>query len=186
MRHKYATQALVLARTPLSEAGMLMTLLTPDLGIIRARAEGVRRGGAKLAHALQALDESDVMLVRGKEGWRVTGAILGTDRFKALPPSARKRVSRVTGLLLRLVHGEAQEPELHRIFSRFIETLPTFSEDEQDASECLVLVLLLHALGLDSGALPGTDFDIETLATITEGRSEYITRINRGIIASGL
>ena len=116
----------------------------------------------------------------------MTGAILGTDRFQELSPSARKRVSRVTGLLLRLVHGEANEPELHRIFCSFVETLPTFSEDEQDASECLVLVLLLHALGLDSGVLPGNDFDTATLACITKDRSEYITRINRGIIASGL
>ena len=40
MRHKYATPAVILARAPLAEAGMLATLLTSEFGLIRARAEG--------------------------------------------------------------------------------------------------------------------------------------------------
>jgi recombinational DNA repair protein (RecF pathway) len=64
MRHKYSTTAIVLSRTPLAEASALVTLLTADVGLIRARAQGVRKPGAKMASALQTLIESDVMLLR--------------------------------------------------------------------------------------------------------------------------
>ena len=60
---------------------MLVTLLTPELGLVRARAEGVRRSGAKLAHALQTLHASDVILVRGKLRRRVWSGWCGVIRW---------------------------------------------------------------------------------------------------------
>ncbi len=186
MRHKYDTQGLVLARTPIAEAGMLVTVLTPDLGLIRARAEGLRRSGAKLAHALQALCESDLMLVRGKEGWRLTGAVLGRDRFQALSRTGRMRVARVAGLLLRLVHGDSDDPELHRLFTEFTEVLPELSEEEQANAEALVALRLLAALGVDAGGIPPEGYGPDALTYAEAHRAELISRINRGISASGL
>src|SRR3989344_8412979 len=51
MRHKYQTTALVLARSPRGEMSATVALLTADLGLIRARVQGVRRPGALLAAA---------------------------------------------------------------------------------------------------------------------------------------
>jgi len=51
MRHKYETRGIVLSRSPLGEANAFVTLLTPELGLVRARAQGVRRSGAKLSAA---------------------------------------------------------------------------------------------------------------------------------------
>lgn len=186
MRHKYATPGMVLARSPLSEAGMLITLLTPELGLIRARAEGVRRPGAKLAHALQTLNESEVMLVRGKEGWRLTGAILGIDRFSELAPSARTRVARAASLLLRLVHGEANDPSLHPLFTEFVVALPGLTPEEEDSAESLIALRLLSSLGVDAGIAPPPGYGPEALSYALEHRKDLITRINRGITASGL
>jgi DNA repair protein RecO len=186
MRHKYATTGMVLARAPYSEAGLVVTLLTPELGLIRARASGARRSGAKLAHALQTLNESDLMLVRGKEGWRLTGAVLVHDRFAALSPTNRTRIARVSSLLLRLVHGETADPNLHRLFTEFAEALPNLTGEEEDAAESIVALRLLEALGVDAGALPPAGYGPEALAYARENRSELIARINRGITASGL
>ncbi|MGE5541297.1 MAG: DNA repair protein RecO [Bacillota bacterium] len=186
MRHKYATPALVLARVPIAEAGMLVTLLTPELGLIRARAEGVRRSGAKLAHALQALNESDIMLVRGKEGWRVTGAVLAEDRFVGLGQEARARIARVSGLLLRLVHGESDDPSLHTSFTEFLLALGEAPSEEGEAVESLVVLRLLSALGLDAGELPPPGYGPDARVYVTERRAHIISRINRGIAASSL
>lgn len=186
MRHKYSTQAVVLARNPLAEAGMLVTLLTPSLGLIRARAQGVRRSGAKLAHALQTLHASDIILVRGKEGWRLTGALLVEDCFSDLSHEARLRAGRVAGLLLRLVHGELAEPALYYYFYEFVRTLPLLSTEEQDSAESLVALRLLHALGSDAGALPPEGYTKEALEHALSGRKDLIVRINRGITTSGL
>lgn len=186
MRHKYATEGIVLARTPLAEAGMLVTVLTPELGLIRARAEGVRRSGAKLAHALQTWREAELMLVRGKEGWRLTGAVLVEDRFSAMTQSARNRASRVSGLLLRLVHGDSDDPRLHALFTEFVEALAGLAEEEEEAAETLAALRLLYALGVDAGALPPEGYGTDALAHAAERRTDLIARINRGIAASGL
>ncbi len=186
MRHKYTTGGVVLARTPLREAGMLITLLTPDLGLVRARAEGVRRSGAKLAHALQTLCQSRLMLVRGREGWRITGAALDTNRFLELPPSERARVARVAQLLIRLVHDESNDPALHDTFTQFVTMLPTLSKGEGEIAELLVVLRLLATLGLVREALPPPGYDASALRYGEEHRSELISRINRGITASGL
>jgi recombinational DNA repair protein (RecF pathway) len=186
MRHKYSTPAMVLARSPLSEAGMLVTLLTSELGLIRARAEGVRRSGAKLAHALQTLNESDIMLVRGKEGWRVTGAVLAHDRFNALTPEARTRVARVGALLLRLVHGESEDATLHSAFSEFVLAVQDLSGEEGEAAESLIVLRLLHALGSDAGDMPPEGYGTDARKYVHDRRAQVIARINRGIAASGL
>ncbi len=186
MRHKYSTEALVLARTPLSEAGMLITLLTPELGLIRARAEGLRRSGAKLAHALQTFNETDVMLVRGKEGWRLTGAILSQNRFSELTHISRMRAARVAGLLLRLVHGESSDPLLHAHFREFMDALPMLTPEEAETAESLVVMRLLSVLGFDAGDLPPDGYGTPAHLHALEQRSSIIARINRGIAAAGV
>ncbi len=183
MRHKYVTSSIVLARTPLAESASLVTLLTDEFGLICARAEGLRKPGAKLAHALQTLDRSSVTLVRGKEGWRLSGALLEEHWFAKLDRPARLRAGRVAGLLLRLVRGEANDPELYNLFAQFLEALPERSEESQDALECITALHMLAILGLDAGALPGTDH-YEPLTA--EERRALVTRINHGIQASGL
>lgn len=176
---------MVLARTPLAEAGLLVTVLTPDLGLIRARAEGARRSGAKLAHALQTLNESELMLVRGKEGWRLTGAVLSENRFTALTRVARACVARVASLLMRLVHGDTSDPALHALFVEFVVALPGLTHEETAQAESLIVLRLLRALGFDAGEAPPAGYAMEALAYAERERIHLISRINRGIGASG-
>ena len=87
MRHKYDTRGIVLSRLPLGEANAFITLLTPELGLVRVRAQGIRMPGAKLASALATFAESSLVLVRGREGWRLAGAVLEENWFKRLERS---------------------------------------------------------------------------------------------------
>lgn len=189
MRHRYDTRGIVLARSPLGEANALVTLLTPELGLVRARAQSVRSSGAKLAAALTTLTESSVILVRGKEGWRLAGAIAEASWFAHIPSKeARERVARVGGLILRLVPGEAPNPELFGVLQAYLAGLAQFPETLHEAAEVLAVLRILQTLGLDTGdtgeAL--SPFDPESLARIKEDQAAYITRINAGIAASGL
>jgi len=189
MRHKYETRGIVLSRAPLGEANALLTFITPELGLVRARAQGVRTQGAKLAAALATFAESDLVLVRGREGWRVAGAILEKSWFERISRSAaRARAARVCGLLLRLVAGEAQDPGLFPIVNGFFTALAELPENAHEAAEMLAALRTLAALGLDTGELPGdvAAFTPALLAAVKEERLGYIARINRGIEASGL
>ncbi|KND51148.1 MAG: DNA repair protein RecO [Parcubacteria bacterium C7867-001] len=186
MRHKYVTTGIVLSRIPLAEASLLVTILTPEFGLIRARVQGVRTPSAKLSSALQTLCESDLMLVRGKEGWRIPNAVLGTNWFRQLSRSARLRAGRIASLIQRLVHGEAGDIALYGAFASFLAALPSLSETEQDAAECLVALRIVRILGLDAGEIPSTEFVPESLSAIVSDRSAIVSRINRGLAASGL
>jgi DNA repair protein RecO (recombination protein O) len=188
MRHKYPTRAIVLSRAPLGEASALLTLLTREVGLVRARAQGLRLPGAKLSGALTTFSEAELVLVLGKEGWRVSGAHLAHHWFEELPRAARLRAARVGSLVLRLVHGESPDPLLFDSVASFFETLSVRPEAEHDAAECLAALHILHRLGLDAGEIPGGEaaFTPTSLAQVAQDRSAFIARINRGLAASGL
>ncbi|OGG49162.1 hypothetical protein A3G63_01110 [Candidatus Kaiserbacteria bacterium RIFCSPLOWO2_12_FULL_52_8] len=189
MRHKYETRGIVLARSTMGEANASVVVLTPALGLVRARAQGLRKSGAKLSAALVTFAESDLVLVEGKEGWRVAGAVLMENWFRKMQqPEARATAARVSGLVLRLVAGEAHDAELHPIIRSFFDALITISEDQHEAAELLVVIRVLAALGLDAGEIPGhnDEFTPEILNYVLANRANYIARINHGISASGL
>lgn len=189
MRHKYETRGLVLARVHTGEATTFVTLLTSDLGLVQARAQSLRKSGAKLAHALATLAESSVVLVHGKDGWCVTGAVLEENWFTRLEsPDTRAAAARVSGLLLRLVAGEVQESKLFVIMRGFLSALAQLPEDFHEPAEILVVLRILATLGLDAGEIPGTasEFTPTLLTAILESRVAYVARINNGIAASGL
>lgn len=188
MRHKYTTPALVLARRAHGEADGLVTLATSDFGVIRARATGLRKTGSKMSVGLQTFTESDVMLVRGKEGWRLTGAIPVAPWALSLGHEERERAGRISELIVRLSQGEDAEPRLFSILKAFMEILPTLPQADADAAECLAALRVLRVLGHDAGELPGDfqDFGEDALREVAEGRKGYIARVNTGILASGL
>lgn len=188
MRHKYSTTALVLGRFPNGEVSTKVALLTPDFGLIRAHAQGLRKPGAKMACALQTFSTADIALISAKDGWRLTGAILNCNFAQILPLASKKRAARITSLAERLTYGEQTEPHLYPMILSYLEILPSLTEEEQDAAECLVALRILSALGHDAGEIPGEaiTFDKDSLETITKERTAYISRINNGILVSGL
>lgn len=188
MRHKYQTPAIVLARFPLGEANVSLLLLSPELGLVRARAQGARKQGAKLASSLQTLSESNVVLVRGQEGWRISGAVGVHNWNRELSPASRARAGRVAGLLLRLVKGETYDLPLYEAYRGFVSSLVELKEEEQEAAECLAALRLIHLLGHDAGDIKGTldSYESSVLPSSLPERRAIIARINHGIAASGL
>lgn len=189
MRHKYETRGIVLSRSPVGEASVFIGVLTPELGLVRALAQSVRKSGAKLSAALATFAESDLVLVRGRDGWRLAGAVLREGWFSRLRNTgARERAGRVSGLLLRLVVGETSNPALFSILTGFFEALATLPQELHEPAETLAVVRILAALGLDTGNVPGalSEYTPSILATIVNDRADYIARINRGIAASEL
>ncbi|MBU2104052.1 recombination protein O N-terminal domain-containing protein [Patescibacteria group bacterium] len=182
MRHKYVTQGIVLQRIPLAEAATLVTLLTEDFGLVRARAEGLRKPGAKLASALQTLSQSEVTLVRGKHGWRLSGALLSRNWFKELSGESRERAGRVASLILRLVQGEGHE-SLSKVYEEFLQKIAVSNSSMQDTLECVYALRILSELGLDAGA---ASIEVPEEELSSEARRDIVLRINRGITASGL
>ncbi len=63
---RYTTDAIVLSRFDLGEADRVLTLMTPDMGKIKAIAKGVRRTTSRLGGSLEPFAELRVALARGR------------------------------------------------------------------------------------------------------------------------
>jgi DNA repair protein RecO (recombination protein O) len=70
----YQTEAIIIKKIKLGEAGRILTLYTPHLGKIQAVAKGVRRPRSKLAGHLELLTHSLVSLARGRNIDTITGS----------------------------------------------------------------------------------------------------------------
>lgn len=188
MHHKYETDSIIIERVPLGEANASLVLLTPELGLLRVRVQGIRTSGAKLAGALATLAQSSVTLVRGAEGWRLVGAVLLESWAPRLSYDARKRAARVMGFLLRLVVGEEQERNVYPIMTGYLQALASLPSHHHDAAEVVAMSRLLSSLGLLQGeaAADLSCYDEPLLCEVAQRRAEHIARINTGISASGL
>lgn len=186
MRHKYSTRAIVLGRVPVGEESLSALLFTEDFGLIRARSQGARKRGAKMSAGLQTLSSSDVTLLRGKDGWRMAGAVPDMNWARELDVPGRRRAARVLELSERLIRGERQDPGLFELLHSFLSALRDRTPEEQEAIEALAVVRLLQALGLDAGDVFGDAFSDDAIQKAQVGRTSLIARINRGIQASGL
>ncbi len=78
----YQTEAVIIRKFKLGEAGRILTLYTPDLGKIRAVAKGVRRPKSKLAGHLELLTHSLVSLARGRN----IDTIIGSQTINSFLP----------------------------------------------------------------------------------------------------
>ena len=67
----YFTDAIVLSRTDIGEADAIFSLYTKEYGKIRARAQGIKKGRAKLRGHLETLALSRVGFVATKNGERL-------------------------------------------------------------------------------------------------------------------
>lgn len=72
----YTTQGIILKKTGFGEADALYTIYTKDYGKIRARAQGVKKEGAKLKGHLETLNLARIGFILGKNGERLTHAEL--------------------------------------------------------------------------------------------------------------
>ena len=65
-RRLYVTDAIVLSRFDYGEADRILTLLTPELGKIKAIAKGIRRPTSRIGGSLEPLAELRVQLAKGR------------------------------------------------------------------------------------------------------------------------
>jgi len=70
----YQTETIIIKKIKLGEADRILTLYTPHLGKIQAKARGVRRPRSKLAGHLELLTYSLVSLARGRNLDVITGS----------------------------------------------------------------------------------------------------------------
>ena len=177
--------------SPIGEANKQYQILTKDLGLIRASAQGVRLLKSKLRYSLQEFSIGEVSLVRGKEFWRVVGAKKQKNIYEELRASPEKVqvFARVFSLLKRLLRGEDKNELLFLYISQafyFIEkeTVPSILVRN---FEYVLVLRILSTLGY-LGTSPDTAWcvespylDIPLLTRVSEVKPVIVQEINKSL-----
>lgn len=149
--HIYHTEGFVLSGQSVGEANKYFWIFTRDFGMVGAMAQGVRLLQSKLRYSLQDYSYSKISLVRGKQVWRIVGAIKEKDISSPLDDSQGKfeLLAKTFSLLIRLVRGEEKNETLFNHISSVSEFLKRESLDENLLRNCeyLLIMRILHSLG---------------------------------------
>ncbi|MFZ2038333.1 MAG: DNA repair protein RecO, partial [Minisyncoccia bacterium] len=140
---------IILTTKPAGEAGKYVYVLTRELGLISAKAQGLRLLNSKLRYSLQDFSLTEVSLVRGKEVWRLTGAklIKENNLIKKYPDNFLV-LFRLSRLLLRLLHGEEKNEKLYDLFYQTQTFLyQSFTPVELKTLEIVAVLRILRCLG---------------------------------------
>lgn len=150
----YHTEGFILSGRPYGEANKVFKILTPDLGLVNCLAQGIRLEKSKLRFGTTVRRFVKVSLVRGREHWRLIHIeIDGSLESRLLAGSLEIFLARTSALLLRLIHGETQDPDLYQILKRAVLTWVDSEISDhrlQQSLETLTVIRLLSALGYRS------------------------------------
>jgi len=187
--HIYHTEAIVLNTKPVGEAGKFVYVLTQELGLISAKAQGVRLINSKLRYSLQDFSHVEVSLVRGKEIWRLTGAKLIKENNLHKKNSENFLILyRLSKLLLRLLHGEEKNIKLFELITNTLTFLEEhFTAEELKTLEIIAVLRILRSLGyfgqeksLEAFA-KDNDWHKELLVTFRPEQAKALILINNAL-----
>jgi recombinational DNA repair protein (RecF pathway) len=189
----YHTDALILGSHPRGEANRAYLLLTADMGVFYAIAQGVRLEKSKLRYTLQDFSYARVDLVRGKDVWRITSAT-PKETFQYIYTSERgmRFLTNVQKLMRRLIRGEVAHPDILKdmlVALRFLQE--TKEKDFYTPVELTVVLRILHDLGYVSqkeiyqSFLEG-DFNPAILISDSFPKKEIIEEIQHALSESQL
>ncbi|MCX6010938.1 MAG: DNA repair protein RecO [Chloroflexi bacterium] len=142
----YQTEAIIIKKTKLGEAGRILTLYTPHLGKIQAVAKGVRRPRSKMAGHLELLTHSQISLARGRN----IDTITGTQTINGfLPLKSDLELSACALYATELVNQfAADDVEDYPVFQLLLATLQRLSQRENSDLVLRYFELqLLNAVG---------------------------------------
>ncbi|MBP6925437.1 MAG: recombination protein O N-terminal domain-containing protein [Candidatus Pacebacteria bacterium] len=192
--HIHHTTAIVIGITNRGEANRVITLLTRDLGLVRAHAQGIRKQESKLRFGLQQFSHCHCDVILGKESWRLIGVEpLQTSADIILYPELWNIWNRAAMLLLRLIPTDEAHVDLYEgICDAYQFSLEHVATLDLKAFEHFLVLRILAHLGYWSshdeneeqlllGKLSKQSFDTQQVSLQT-----YTRAINEALLASNL
>ncbi len=188
MHHIYHTEGIILSSKNYGEAGKYYSILTRDLGLVNASAQGVRKISSKLRFILQDFSYIKVDLIRGKDFWRVTSASK-TNELEDISknPISFEIFSNISRLLKRLLAGEYPNEILFDdllMGLRFLEKSKSQSESEN--IEVIIVLRILNNLGYIGGNellknITKSPFEEDLIFEAGRSRMKILSEINKAL-----
>lgn len=179
----YHTDMIVLEITPSGEASNIYTLLTRELGIVRAKAQSVRKVTSKLRFGLQYLSMGTTDLIRAKDYWRIVGV---SQKETLIPKDVyHKPLHRIVSFITRMVPRDEYNRDLYDVLIIASELFSQYKNPaHHEAVEVLSVARILSLCGYWNGELSIYE-DVEIteveLDTIVASKKAYVAAINSAI-----
>lgn len=188
MHHIYHTEALILGSKNYGETGRYYFLLTKDLGMIYASAQGVRKMSSKLRYVLQDFSYIKVDLVQGKDFWRITSATKTNELEKVTKnPQTFKVFHNIARLLRRLLAGVEPNESLFADLVRGLSVLEQATEpDDLHNIESIIVLRIVNNLGYigESDVLENfikSPFEENLVFEASKNRRAIVKEINKAL-----
>jgi len=188
MHHIYHTEGIILGSKNYGEAGKYYFILTHDLGLVYASAQGVRKISSKLRFVLQDFSYIKLDLVRGKDFWRLTSASK-TNKLDGLSrnPISFQIFGNIARLLKRLLAGEDSNQTLFAdLLSglHFLEKSKSINEAEN--VEVVIVLRILNDLGYIGNNemlknITKSPFEENLIFEASKRRTKILSEINQAL-----
>ena len=170
-----------------------VTLLTKDLGLIRASVKSLRKSTNKHKVALTEFSKVLVSVVKGKEVWRLTNSLLLNNIFYDLRGNIEsiRLLAKVKSLVGRLVVGEGEIGRIFQVVDFLYKNIFKIDKDSLPDLECFAVMNILSSLGYlplstDEEDLLNLDKLQDSLGYFKINRLDFIKRINESLHATQL
>lgn len=148
MSHRIYTTDSIVLKVFKSDNSAYYLILTKELGLIRARAQGVRKIDSKLRFGLQEYSFSKISFVLGKNGWRITGALPFKNFYlEAINQRQKKIIANISAVVIRLLQGEESNPILFECVLNGLDIINKSDDENIFYFEILTMVRILFILG---------------------------------------
>jgi DNA repair protein RecO len=201
MHHIHRTRAFVLKSFQTKEADSSVVLLTENLGVIRAVAQGARKMESKMRQSIQDFSIVNVALVSGRTGWRLVNAgFIKNVYIDIKNKNLLESVCKVFNLINRLIAGEMEDKKIFDESLNFTDfailNQEKFSDNSEILSfEVLFLARILYYLGYlktsdNIEMYLKTDINFEIIRNLNKNvgisQKNLVVEINRAIRDSHL
>lgn len=191
------TEGIILDSGEYGESGKSLSVLTPNYGILRLYAMGVREQKSKMRGSLTVGSVGTFEFVEGREVKRLTGVFVNK-RFENIftNKSTRNVYNNIVIFLKRVLLGESEHQNLYTTFLTGLdfmeEKILTNKRDsgivdnfDFEVVEVIVIISILSELGYWEKT-EINNFEENNLSYVLENKSELIERINKSIKSTHL
>lgn len=189
--HIYTTEGIILKKLNVDEANSIFYVLTKDLGLIFAKAQGVRLQNSKLKSSLQEFSLVTISCVKGKSGWKITNAIPQLNFFFENEIYHKKFIANLANVLIRMMPGEEKSSEVFSEVLNFSNVMKYINESSIENLEVLCMLRVLYHLGYVEKNNQTEKYiynrDIESLIDqVLSEKTMLVSHINKGLKESHL
>ncbi len=184
------------------ESNKIFYCLTPDFGLIRFTAQGIRKNESKLKQSVQDFSYAKIALVYGKNGWILTNSDFIKSYFytlkerdtemgreKAYNEEKIKVVAKIFSLIKRMVPEEDSELQIFDLIKNALEFLEKENRTYLISFEIGVVAMILKKLGYIDDAELKENFNTEIkllCGYAIENKENLLKKINNAIKESHL